>query len=71
MKVASDWHAVLRHAWSIRLILVAGLLDGLSAGLAIDPLLLPIPLAAVALTSVAVNAAAFISRLVAQKELAK
>ena len=70
MKLASDWKRVLRHAWSVRLLILAGLLSGLEAVL---PLIeqLPIPralyLATVIATPVVVMAA-FIARIVAQKE---
>lgn len=71
MALIENWRGVVRHAWSIRLILLAGVLDGLCAGLAINPYLLPVPVAAVAWASVAVNASAFVARLAAQKELSR
>lgn len=71
MRFIPNWRDVLRHAWSIRLQLAAAGLDGLTAALGIDPYLLPVPLAVVAGAAGVVNAAAFLARFVAQKELQK
>jgi hypothetical protein len=64
----ANWREVLRKAWSIRLILLAGLLSGLEAVL---PYIgaLPIPSGVFALLSMFVIAASFAARLMAQKDI--
>jgi len=68
MRLLPNWREVLRKAWSIRLILLAGLLSGLEVVL---PFLgeLPIPSGAFAALSMVVTMAAFVARIVAQKDL--
>ncbi|WP_375408499.1 hypothetical protein [uncultured Methylobacterium sp.] len=69
MKLRHDWRAVLRHAWSLRLSVVATLL---SAGevaigvLASDP---PLPRGSFAALAAVVTIGAAGARLVAQKHL--
>lgn len=63
MNLTSNWRAVLRHAWSIRLILIAGLLTGLEALL---PFLGWVPHGPLAILSFLVIAGAFVARLTAQ-----
>lgn len=69
MKLAPDWRRVLRRAWSIRLILLAGLLSGLEVALPFLDGLLPVPPGAFAALSLVTTAGAFVARLVAQKDL--
>jgi len=69
MRLAEDWRVVLRHAWSIRLIVIAGLLSGVEAALPLFSDLLPIPPAALAGGTFVVVAAAFVARLVAQEKV--
>jgi hypothetical protein len=64
MRLASDWKRVLRHAWSVRLIVIAGILSGIEAVL---PLIDAFPvsetiqiLIAVAIATPIVVAAAFV-----------
>lgn len=71
MQLIAEWRAVLRHAWSVRLLLLAGALDALSTGLAVDPYLLPVPAGLAALAAGIASGAALISRFVAQKEFSK
>lgn len=60
-----DWKIILRRAWSIRLMLVAGLLTGCEAVL---PLYIDaIPRGAYAVLSSLVIAAAMVARLMAQR----
>ena len=67
MKLTADWRAVLRHAWSVRLILLALLFDGIAAALSFVEL--PIhPGLPVALAGLATTGALF-ARVVAQKRL--
>jgi hypothetical protein len=67
MKLVTNWRAVLRHAWSVRLLLLAAVLSGLEAALPLLAPYLPIPdrLFAV-LTGLTVGAALFV-RFLAQK----
>lgn len=65
MTLLSNWREILRKAWSIRLLLLAGLLSGIEAALPfIDDRL---PRGVFALLSLIVTAGAFVARLVAQK----
>ncbi|MCF1740714.1 DUF7940 domain-containing protein [Paradevosia shaoguanensis] len=68
-KLLPDWKRVLRHAWSIRLILLAGLLSGLEVAQPLVADILPIPPLTFAILAMMVTAAAFVARLMAQKSL--
>lgn len=67
MRLKEDWRIVLRKAWSIRLMLLAGLLSGVEVVLPLFADLLPRGMFA-GLSGASV-AAAFVARLVAQKDL--
>lgn len=67
MKLNPEWRRILRRAWSIRLIVVAGLLSGLEVMIPI--LGMDWPPGVLALASFVAVAAAFIARLIAQKDL--
>jgi len=69
MKLHSDWKAILRYAWSIRLMALAGLLSGLEVAMPYLDGILPIPTGVFAGASGLIVAAAFVSRLVAQSSL--
>lgn len=62
-----NWRQVLKRAWSVRLIIAAGLLSGAEAALPLLPL--PIPAGIFAALSAGTTAAAFIARLLAQKDM--
>lgn len=67
MKLVSEWKLILKKAWSIRLMLVAGVLSGLEVVL---PFLSPgVPDGLMAVLSGCVVCAAFVARLLAQKEI--
>lgn len=67
MRLIDDWKKVLRYGWSIRLILVAGLLSGAEV---ILPLFSDaIPRNAFALLSMFVTVGAFVARLTAQPKM--
>ncbi|MGO4339024.1 hypothetical protein AB4037_29320 [Labrys sp. KB_33_2] len=67
MKLVTNWRAVLRHAWSVRLLLLAAVLSGLEATLPLLAPYLPIPdRLFAALTGLTVGAALF-ARFLAQK----
>ena len=67
MKLIADWRQVLKRAWSVRLIIAAGLLSGAEVALPLLPL--PIPAGIFAALSAVTTAAAFIARLLAQKDM--
>lgn len=71
MTLVPNWRAVLKHAWSIRLIILAGLLAALEGALSLmGGLALPFwAHAAVAILAPVVSLAALLARIVAQGEL--
>jgi uncharacterized membrane protein len=70
MKLIDEWRDVLRKAWSLRLMLLAGLLTGCEAVInAVGADWLPIPKWARMLVILGVIGAAFVMRLVAQKNM--
>lgn len=69
MKLIADWRAILRRAWSVRLMILAGLLSGCE-------IILPLyaddlPRTLFASLSMIVITAALVARLVAQKGLSE
>lgn len=66
MKLISNWRAVLKHAWSVRLLLLAGILSGLEVALPLLDGILPVPPTTFAVLSGLCVCMAFIARLVAQ-----
>lgn len=69
MKLVANWRGVLRRAWSIRLILLAGILSGAEVAMSLIGDALPLPAGALAALSAFVACAAFVARLSAQKDL--
>lgn len=69
MTLQSDWKRTLRKAWSVRLILLAGLLSGLEIALPFLPDLFPIPRGVFAGLSFIATGGAFVTRLLAQQNL--
>ena len=67
MRLIEDWKKVLRYGWSIRLIVLAGLLSGAEVVLPMFGDVLPRRLFAALMFSVTV--AAFIARLTAQPKM--
>ena len=67
MKLYDYWKDILRRAWSIRLMLLAGLLSGCEV---ILPLFIDaMPRNAFAILSLLAVSGAFVARLVAQKDV--
>ncbi|MER9912781.1 hypothetical protein NKJ71_19335 [Mesorhizobium sp. M0050] len=64
-----NWWLVVKHAWSIRLIIVAGVLSGGEVMLPLVQDLLPIPHGVFAGMSGLVACGAFIARIVAQSKV--
>jgi hypothetical protein len=69
MKPVANWRAVLRRAWSVRLMLLAGLLSGAEVALPLLDGILPIPPGVFAALTFITVGAAFVARLVVQKGL--
>lgn len=68
-RLLPDWRDILRRAWSIRLMLLAGLLSGCEAVLsATGTDWLPVPRWVSSLIVLAVIGAAFVTRLLAQRQ---
>lgn len=67
MKLLPDWRDVLRRAWSVRLMILAGLLSGVEVILPYFAESLPRGLFAG--LSILVIAGAFVARILAQKGL--
>jgi hypothetical protein len=65
--LASDWKEILKKAWSIRFIILAGVLSGLEVILPFFSTAMP-PGVFASLSFAAV-AAAFVARIMAQKDL--
>lgn len=68
MRLVADWRRVLRRAWSIRLMILAGLLSGVEVALPLADGLLPVPAGVFAALSALTTAGAFVARLLAQKD---
>lgn len=67
MKLYDNWREILRKAWSIRLMLLAGLLTGCEV---ILPLFIDaMPRNVFAILSLLAVSGAFVARLVAQKDV--
>lgn len=67
--LVSNWRDVLRKAWSVRLMILAGLLSGLEVALPLIDGLYDIPRGLFAALSGVTVAGAFVSRLLAQRGL--
>jgi polyferredoxin len=71
VKVLWNWRQILRRAWSIRLILLAGLFSGLEVAFAVFADSPPIPRGTFASLSGLTTMAAFIARVIAQKDVSE
>lgn len=69
MRIIPEWRRVLRYGWSVRLILLAGILTGLEAVLPLAPDLLPMPLEWLALSQFVIVMAALVARFIAQSKV--
>lgn len=67
--LVSNWRDVLRRAWSVRLLILAGLLSGLEVTLPLIDGSVEIPQGIFAALSGLTVGGAFVARLVAQKGL--
>lgn len=69
MNLVENWRRVLRHAWSIRLMILAGVLSGAEVALPILGAAEILPAGVLAALSFVATAGAFIARLIAQKQV--
>jgi hypothetical protein len=69
MKIVTNWLGILKHAWSIRLIILAGVLTGLEALVPDLPSFLDLTDRQFSAINFAVVTGAFVARLVAQKKV--
>lgn len=69
MRLVTNWRAVLRRAWSVRLTLLAALLSGIEVALPLVGDRLPVPPGIFAGLSFIITAGAFVARFVAQKDV--
>lgn len=69
MKLLPNWADVLKRAWSVRLIIIAGILSGVEVLLPLLDGVVYIPPGLFAGLSAIVTMAAFIARIVAQNDL--
>ncbi len=69
MRLIPDAAKVARHAWSVRLILIAGLLTGLEAVLPLMPEFLPVPIEWLVIAQFSVVMAALVARFIAQDKI--
>jgi hypothetical protein len=69
MRLVPNWRAVLTHAWSIRLIVLAFVLTAAEVALPLLDGYLPIPPYTFAALSGLATAGAFVARLVAQSKI--
>jgi len=70
-KFDDDWREVLRHAWSVRFMLLAAFFAGLEAGLPLIDQVVTIPPSLFAALTTFTFAAALFSRFVAQEKLSE
>lgn len=67
MQPVPEWRRILKHAWSVRLMVLSAVLSGLATALQFGGFL-PIPPAALFILILVVNIAAIIARFIAQKQ---
>lgn len=68
LQLGSAWKTVVRRAWSVRLIVLAAMLTGIEILLPLQPWI-SIPPGVFAILSFLVTVAAFVARLVVQKDV--
>lgn len=69
MNLYPNWREILRRAWSIRFMALAAVLSALEALLTLFPDVLPVDRRVLAALVPVIIAAAFVARLVAQKDM--
>jgi hypothetical protein len=69
MRLIDEWRTVLRKAWSVRLILLAGLLEAIGSLMPYLSVVLPIPESVFNVLSALTLGGAVVARLIVQKEI--
>ena len=69
MRLIPEWRRVLRYGWSVRLIVLAGILTGLEAVLPLVPEFLPIPIEYLAVSQFLIVMGALFARFIAQSKV--
>lgn len=69
MQLKEDWHLILRHAWSVRFIVVAAVLSGFEVVVTLVPDLFHLPTPALAVLAFVSTSSALVARIVVQKNL--
>jgi hypothetical protein len=69
MKIVSNWYEILKHAWSVRLYILAGLLTGFEAVVPDLPTFLNLTDRQFSALNFVVVTGAFIARFVVQKKV--
>lgn len=73
IRLVENWRDILLKAWSVRLILLAGLFSGLQAALGVIPieLIQLLPVWVWPVVTLVITAGALVSRLILQESLQK
>jgi hypothetical protein len=69
MRLVWNWRSVIHYAWSIKLIVLAGVLSGAEIALPLIREVVEVPRGWFAAASFVATAGAFIARLVAQRSI--
>lgn len=69
MRLASDWRRIMRKAWSIRLIAMAGILSGMEIVMPMLDGIITVPRGIFAALCGIVTCAALVMRLIAQRSM--
>jgi hypothetical protein len=68
VRLRRDWRKIVRYAWSMKLLAAAGLLQGVEIALPLARDIVEIPAGIFAGLSLLATAAAFVARILAQKQ---
>jgi hypothetical protein len=69
MKLLWNWKLVLRHAWSVRLMILAAILSGIEVALPLLDGFVEVPRGTFAALTAVVTTAAFVTRFVVQTNI--
>lgn len=71
LRIIANWRAVLRYGWSVKLIILAGILTGLEAILPLVPDLLPawVPVEWLVAAQFLIVMSALVARFIAQEKV--
>lgn len=68
MKLHTDSRRLLRHAWSVRFIVIGAILQGLDSAMSLLEFALPVSPVVLIFLKITITGGAFVSRFVVQKE---